>query len=88
MNMPGSKTARGVTDGPPGTARNVAGALPDWVQPLAGLRPWYQFAPCDVFRGRAVAAVRMAPGAGPHVIITGDEGEMRAALGIPPADEH
>ena len=62
VNMPGSKTARGVTDGPPGTARNVAGALPDWVQPLAGLRPWYQFAPCDVFRGRAVAAVRMAPG--------------------------
>jgi hypothetical protein len=30
----------------------------------------------------------MAPGTGPHVIITGDEGEMRAALGIAPADEH
>lgn len=87
MNMPGIQTAGGATGAQPGTARNVAGTLPDWVQPLAGLRPWYQFALCDVFRGRAVAAVRMAPGAGPHVIITGDEGEMRAALGIPPADQ-
>ncbi|MGD0559278.1 MAG: hypothetical protein ABSA93_30425 [Streptosporangiaceae bacterium] len=87
MTIPGSQTAGGVTDARPDTARNIAGALPDWVKPLAGLRPWYQFAPCDVFRGRAVAAVRMAPGAGPHVVITADEGEMRAALGIPTADE-
>lgn len=67
--------------------RNLAGALPDWVKPLAKLRPSYAFASCDVFRGRAVAAVRMAPGTGPHVVITGNECEMRAALGVPPSDE-
>jgi hypothetical protein len=63
--------------------RSRLGALPDWVLPLAELRPSYAFAPCDVFRGRAVAAVRMTPGTGAHVVITDNEDEMRAALGVP-----
>lgn len=57
-------------------------ALPDWARELAGECPVYAFAPCDVFRCRAVAAVRMSPGTGPYVVISSDEREMRTALGL------
>ncbi len=55
--------------------------LPGWARDMAGQYPAYEFAPCKVSRGRAVAAVRMRPGAGPAVVITSREEEMRAALG-------
>jgi hypothetical protein len=55
--------------------------LPKWAQRLVGEYPRYSFSPCDVFRGKAVAAVRSAPGSGPYVVITDDESDMRAALG-------
>jgi len=44
--------------------------LPDWARDLANERPRYSFAGCDVFRGRAVVAVRSAPGTGPLVVTT------------------
>jgi hypothetical protein len=56
--------------------------LPDWAQVLAQECPGYQFAPCAVFRGRSVAAVRMTPGSGVDVVITSEEAEMRQALGL------
>ena len=62
---------------PPGTGRG----LPGWARDMAGQYPAYTFAPCKVSRGRAVAAVRTGPGAGPDVVITSWEEEMRAALG-------
>jgi hypothetical protein len=60
----------------------TVGRLPDWALALAGQVPGYTFAACDVFHGRAVAAVRMTPGSGPRVI-TSAEPEVRAALGLP-----
>jgi hypothetical protein len=57
--------------------------LPSWAEKLADEYPRYSFARCDVFHGTAVAAVRAEPGSGPHVVITSDEAEMRAALGSP-----
>lgn len=56
--------------------------LPGWAQALAQECPGYQFVPCTVFRGRSVAAVRMTPGSGAHVVITNEETEMRQALGL------
>jgi hypothetical protein len=64
-----------------GTPPDIGRTLPGWAQVMAGQFPAYTFATCDVFRGRAVAAVRMRPGSGPHVVITSRETEMRAALG-------
>jgi hypothetical protein len=60
---------------------DIGRKLPGWARDMAGQYPAYRFATCDVFRGRAVAAVRMQPGTGPHVVITSHESEMRAALG-------
>lgn len=57
--------------------------LPDWAAELARQCPGYRFAQCDVFRGRSVAAVRITPGTGVHVVISSDEAEMRQALGMP-----
>ena len=57
--------------------------LPDWATELAERCPDYRFAPCDVFWGRSVAAIRTTPGTGVHVVITSHETEMRQALGIP-----
>lgn len=57
--------------------------LPDWVTDLAQQCPDYRFAPCDVFRGRSVAAMRMTPGSGVYVVVTANEVEMRQALGLP-----
>jgi hypothetical protein len=62
---------------------NTLNGLPGWATELAVQYPGYRFAPCDVFRGRSVAAVRMTPGTGVHVVITDKEGEMRQALGVP-----
>jgi len=72
-------TAAGVTWG----ARSVlANGLPEWAEVLVAECPGYVFSRCEVFRGPAVAAVRTT-GQGPHVVITSDEAEMRAALGLP-----
>lgn len=49
---------------------NTLNGLPGWATELAAQCPGYRFAPCDVFRGRSVAAVRMTPGTGVHVVIT------------------
>lgn len=59
----------------------VSRRLPGWARDMAGQYPAYEFAPCKVSRGRAVAAARIRPGAGPAVVITSREEEMRAALG-------
>jgi hypothetical protein len=63
---------------PPGWAR-----LPDWAKELSNEYQRYTFARCEVFRGAAVAAVRSVAGAGPMVVITDSEAEMRTALGVP-----
>ena len=69
-------------DGPQ-TTPDMSARLPAWARAMARQYPAYAFARCDVFRGRAVAAVRMQPGTGPRVVITSREKEMRAALGRP-----
>lgn len=64
-------------------ARSVlVNGLPEWAKALAAECPGYTFSRCEVFRGQAVAAVRTS-GQGPRVVITSDETEMRAALGLP-----
>ena len=57
--------------------------LPEWARALAAQCPEYTFSRCELFRRNSVAAVRAAPGTGPDVVITSDEAEMRAALGLP-----
>ncbi len=69
-------------DGPQ-TSPDMSARLPAWAQAMAHQYPAYAFARCDVYRGQAVAAVRMQPGTGPRVVITSREKEMRAALGRP-----
>jgi hypothetical protein len=56
--------------------------LPEWARALAAQCPGYTFSRCELFRRNSVAAVRAAPGTGPDVVITSDEAEMRAALGL------
>lgn len=67
-----------VNSRPPGWVR-----LPGWAKELSNEYQRYTFARCDVFRGAAVVAVRSTAGAGPMVVITDSETEMRTALGIP-----
>jgi len=65
------------------TISGATGRLPGWARALAEQVPAYTFVSCDVFRGKAVAAVRMTPGTGPFVVICSDETGMRQALGVP-----
>jgi len=61
--------------------------LPEWVRALAAQCPEYTFSRCELFRRNSVAAVRAARGTGPDVVITSDEAEMRAALGLPMSNQ-
>jgi hypothetical protein len=72
-------------DSPP--LADLMRGLPGWASELAEQCPGYRFAPCTVFSGRAVAAVRVTPGPGPHVVITSEECEMRQALGLTEGEE-
>jgi hypothetical protein len=69
-------------DAASGARAVLVNGLPEWAKVLAAECPGYVFSRCEVFRGKAVAAVRTT-GPGPHVVITSDEAEMRAALGLP-----
>ena len=56
--------------------------LPPWAERVAGLCSWYQFTTQWVKTGRAVVARRVVDGTGPAMVITSDESEMLAALGL------
>ena len=69
-------------DAASGARRVLVNGLPEWAEVLAAECPGYLFSCCEVFRGQAVAAVCTTV-QGPRVVITSDEAEMRAALGLP-----
>jgi hypothetical protein len=57
--------------------------MPGWARRLASAVPGYTFTSCLVSGGRhAVAAERTGGTTGPVIVITDDEDEMRAALGV------
>ena len=61
--------------------------LPFWAHELSrDLEGRYRLTTMQVYDGRAVVAVRV-DGAGPLLVVTGDEGEMRQALGLKPLEQ-
>jgi hypothetical protein len=60
------------------------GRLPEWAEELSRACPRYVFSSTTVWNGRAVVAVLTGAGSGPLLVITRDEDEMRAALGLKP----
>jgi hypothetical protein len=60
----------------------VVDRLPTWARKLAFFCTDYEFWTQQTFNGRSVVAVQVVPGAGPAVVVTPDECEMRTALGL------
>lgn len=56
--------------------------LPEWAQRLVRSCLGYSFATQRVFAGRSVIARKVGHGPGPAVVISGDEDDLRAALGL------
>jgi hypothetical protein len=59
--------------------------LPPWATELARtLQGHYTLTRMQVWDGVSVAAVKSGDGRGPWLVVTDDEDEMRAALGLKP----
>lgn len=59
--------------------------LPPWATELARtLQGRYTLTRMQVWSGVSVAAVKSGDGRGPSLVVTDDEEEMRAALGLEP----
>jgi hypothetical protein len=56
--------------------------MPRWATRLASVVPGYRFSTVRVWDRRPVAAERVSGTTGPIIVITSDENEMRAALGM------
>jgi hypothetical protein len=64
-------------------AGTVNRLLPEWALALTrSCGDRYAFSTMQVWEGRAVVAVKTGDGAGPLLIITRNEDEMRQALGL------
>jgi hypothetical protein len=62
--------------------------LPAWAEELAGSCLQYTFTTMRIHDGRrAVVAAKSGDGSGPLLVVTTDEGEMRAALGLKPREQ-
>jgi len=56
--------------------------MPGWATRLASVVPGYRFSTVRLWDRRPVAAERVSGTTGPVIVITSDENEMRAALGV------
>jgi hypothetical protein len=56
--------------------------MPGWAKRLASVVPGYRFSTVRLWDRHSVAAERVSGTTGPVIVITSDENEMRAALGV------
>lgn len=56
--------------------------MPGWATRLASAVPGYRFSTVRLWDKQSVAAERVSGTTGPVIVITSDENEMRAALGV------
>jgi hypothetical protein len=56
--------------------------MPGWATRLASVVPGYRFSTVRLWDRHPVVAERVSGTTGPVIVITSDENEMRAALGV------